>query len=362
MNKHEAKGDFSLIPRPSHELTAPLIGRSRILGEMVEETLAFGREEAFAKAARFKIGDYSWCDPDYRQILLWAEALKMDSLLVIEKLVAGKDPHGVATQFQDGRMLSLSWNLAELPLLDFCEGLTVQELRLYRQVGGEPKQSEIGKISLTVPTLRLLHCGYGRLQFLSLSGIAHLTELWCFTNELTDLNLFQVPKLTKLLCSGNQLTKLDLSHVPSLVELSCSCNPLMELDLCYVPNLKELSCMKNQLRKLNLCHIPNLTKLRCSQNQLTELDLPKVPNLTELWCGDNQLRELDLSRVPHLTELWCGDNQLRELDLSCVPHLTELSCIRNQLRELDIRALRKLTKLYYDSGKTRLIQRPDQSF
>jgi len=47
---------------------------------------------------------------------MWAEALKMQPITVIEKLTASKESKEVATRFQDGRMVSVSWDLDELPL------------------------------------------------------------------------------------------------------------------------------------------------------------------------------------------------------------------------------------------------------
>jgi len=43
---------------------------------MVVETLALApKEKPSPHDANFRIGDFHWCEPDYRQILLWAKAL-----------------------------------------------------------------------------------------------------------------------------------------------------------------------------------------------------------------------------------------------------------------------------------------------
>ena len=81
----------SLVPFSDGSLANTAAGAERILSAMVEEALALGREVAVAKTTRFRIGDYTWCEPDYRQILLWAEALKMEPATLIEKLAAGED-------------------------------------------------------------------------------------------------------------------------------------------------------------------------------------------------------------------------------------------------------------------------------
>ena len=83
----EQDNSHSLIPRPDVSLANTAAGPKRILSAMVGDALALGREEAVAQSARFRIGDYIWCEPDYRQILLWAETLKMEPLTVIEHLL-----------------------------------------------------------------------------------------------------------------------------------------------------------------------------------------------------------------------------------------------------------------------------------
>ena len=358
------------------------------------------------ETAKFRIGDYEWCEPDYRQILLWAAALKMEPAMLIEKLVAGKDSGQVATRFQDGRMLSLSWNLAELPILDFkcVEGITIEKLLLYSPFVVEPKKTENREILLRMPNLAILLCEGCEIKVLTLSCVPKLVELICGFNDLTELDLSNVPNLTTLFCNQNQIAKLDLSFVPKLAELWCNNNQLTDLDLSSVPNLttlwcnenaltkldiaycqkiKVLNCWKNQLDDLVLSHVPNLTELYCDNNDLVELNLSKVPNLTTLCCSSTLLIQLDLSGVPNLDSLLCDNNGLTDLDISHVQNLTDLSCSNNGLwelhlsnvpklttlrcggnvfSELDIRPLLSLETLDFDAGSTRLIQRPDQNF
>ncbi len=335
----------SLIPRPSHEVAVRVPARSRILGEMVEEMLALGRAEPIPQTtARFRIGDYTWCQPDYRQILLWAEALKVEPARLIEKLIAGEESEEVATRFHDGRILSLSWNLNELPLSDFrnVEAVTIEKLRLYKHGGvGLTREKRCEIIALHMASLRFLDCGASGIGTLNLSGVPNLTHISCISNHLTELDLSNVPNLTKIACIGNQLTDLDLSQVPNLAMLSCSWNCLTELDLSCVPNLRALFCDSNRLKELDLSHVPNITRLCCQNNHLTTLDLSHVPNIATLLCSGNHLTNLDLSHVLNLTSLICS---------------------RNQLVQLDIRPLRSLEVVDYDAGRTRLIQRPDQNF
>lgn len=258
MNKHEATGDFSLIPRPSHQLTAPLIDRNRILDEMVEETLALGRDEAVARTARFRIGNYAWCEPDYRQILLWAEALKIEPITVTEKLIAGKSLSKIA----DGRILSLWWDLVELPLSDFrfIKGITIEFLIL--RYFNSPEEQLVGsildpvrypmrhspvspneglrEITLFRPSFRILSCVYCGIQVLTVSGSHELTKLQCAFNKMKKLALFDVPSLSSLSCHNNQLAELDLSHVPNLTWLSCRKNRITELDIRPLLSLQKL--------------------------------------------------------------------------------------------------------------------------
>ena len=254
--------DRSLIPLPDGSLANMVAGTKRILSAMVEETLALGRDEAVGQTAKFRIGDYNWCEPDYRQILLWAEALKMEPLTLIKKLVAGEESKDVATKFQDGRMLSLSWNWEALPLSDFqcVEGITIEKLRIYR--------ADMRSIALCMPSLCLFEC---------------------YSCQIRSLTLSHIPNLSSLICGGNQFTELDLSYVPNLTRFECSFNCLIELDLSHVPKLTRLNCAGSKFSELDLSHLPSLINLDCSHNNLAELDLSRVPNLTNLDCHGNQL-------------------------------------------------------------------------
>jgi Leucine-rich repeat (LRR) protein len=347
-----------LVTRPSGELCVLPATTNRLVSEMVEVSLAITRQ-----AALFKIGEYEWREPDFRQLLMWAEALKMEPATVINKLVARNDARQAPSRFHDGRMLSLTWNLAELPLTNFkcVEGLTIEELRLYEPLAVRIKSAEIPDVSVSLRSLRLLNCRC-RIGVLTLSDMPSLTVLDCDGSGLKKLNLSGVPNLNRLRCSSNQLRDLDLAQVPNLSELACYQNPLSELDLSNVPNLSELWWGDNQFTKLDLSHVPNLTKLWCARSQLTELDLSHVPNLTELCCHKNQLPKLDLSHVPNLSKLWCFGNQLTELDLTHVPNLTNLWCHGDQLTQLDIRPCQKLSWLSYGEEQTRLIHCPNQQF
>lgn len=271
----EPNRDRSLVPKPSHELTAPRIGQNRILGEMVEQTLALGREEAVAQTARFRIGEYAWCEPDYRQILLWAEALKVEPITVIEKLVAGLQSSKIA----DGRMLSLCWDLVELPLSDFrfVRGIAIESLHLYDPSSPEmrlmayfsvpvrhspvPPIVGLREIALFQPSFRNLDCGTCGIQALTICEAHNLTRLQCTYNKMEKLALFDVPSLSSLICGFNRLAELDLSPVPNLTRLSCHKNRIAELDLSHVPNLTSLSCFANRIAELDIRPLLSLQTL-----------------------------------------------------------------------------------------------------
>jgi Leucine-rich repeat (LRR) protein len=335
-------------------------------------TVARSGETGLA-AARFRIGNYEFCEPDYGQILIWAKALKIDPEALVQKLenyqypYPSKYPSKRKTIFtvEQGAIVSLAWDVDALLLekFDWVQGLSVQEIAVFGVAANHPdisislpclRRLFIGSINLkkldlsNVPSLTILECSYNQLTELDLSHVPNLTELSCRHNRLAELDLSHVPNLSRLWCSGrfrddpwcasNQLTELDLSNVPGLTVLSCHGNQLTELDLSNVPNLTDLSCSENQLTELDLSNMSKLTILGCQGNQLTELDLSNVPGLTNLLCHGNQLTELDLSNLPNLTSLNCANNRLSELDLSNVPGLTDLSCHGNQLTELDVRA------------------------
>lgn len=363
------------------------------------------------------IGDYEWCEPDYRQILMWAEALHLQPETVIERLLTEPETkwnHQVYTRFENGRIVALHWNLELLRLKTFkwVDGLAIEAIAFFAPEWYAKIHGSLS-LSLPLPELRCLHCRNvvlakldlsavpqletllswdNHLTVVDLTSVPQLTWLWLQKNELAELDLSQVPLLTKLSCWGNRLTELDLSAVPKLAECDCAMNKIATLDSSAVPKLASLKCHLNRLGEIDISNVPQLTELECEGNELAKLDLSAVPKLTRLRCGGNQLTELDLSLVPLLTELMCYENQLTELDLSAVPELTLLFCYNNQLTELDfsgtpklrevslwfaaspntrycnniaeldIRTLDALVRLEYDASETSLIQRSDQNF
>ncbi len=401
---------ISLIIPPSSGLSHVRQQGGRILSEMVSQAKAEARKVAARSKSieqqnRFKLGEHEFCEPDYQQILQWAQALKMEPLEVVRRLIFKFAKLDAAdTDYKNGRIIGLGWDFFKLPLRSFWlnDDVIVEDLRLSGLQGSNwiSRLSSSTLIRLNCsnnhftaldlshfPRLNMLDCCYNSLDELDLSHLSqlteldcdrnnltkldlsrvtHLTELKCYGNQLTELDLSHVPHLTELNCGGNRLTELDLSGVPQITKIICGQNPLTELDLSHVHGLKELDCQSSALTELNLSHVPRLAQLGCMENQLDELDLSHVPHLIELNCGGNRLTELNLSHAAHLKRLSCPDNRLTELDLSHSPRLTWLQCWCNNFKELDIRCLMHLEGIEvsygYETVKTRIIQRPDQRF
>ena len=106
--------DRSLIPLRDVSLANTAAGASRILAAMVEQTLALTRQEPLSNQfASWRIGNYGFCEPDYRQILLWAKALDLEPVTVVERVFAnlpechyGEFPAWAGTRFEEGRIVT----------------------------------------------------------------------------------------------------------------------------------------------------------------------------------------------------------------------------------------------------------------
>ncbi len=340
----EGDSNFSLVRRTPGGVERTRPGVKRIVEGMVGDTLELAREKPAPLAERrFRIGDHELCEPDYRQILWWAEAMHLSGEEVIQRLLRDHTEAFAASKcyplnyvrssvIEGGRLRHLVWDSQVLPLAEFHwePDLKITYAAFLGLRDWRPS------LQLRLATLLELCCVRIGLSQLDLSRTPLLTKFDCGGNLLTELDLTPVPQLRELHCGGNQLTELDLIPVPELTLLRCDFNQLTELDLTSVPALTWLNCSLNQLTELDLTSVPELTWLACSSNQLTELDLTPVPKLSELYCHHNQLTELDLTPVPELTLLRCDSNQLTELDLASVPALTWLACSSNQLTEVDL--------------------------
>lgn len=324
-----------LIPFPN---TLPVQAErsGHIVSRMVKDALEIARSSSSLSTKKlFRIGDFELCEPDYRQVLRWADALEWSPESLLQFLANSKSigPE-IALRIENGSIRDLVWDGMRMGLdaFEWEPGLKLQRLSILWRM---PQWST----EVTLPTLKTLSLFSGHYRELDLSSVPGLTKLWCGKNHLRTLDLSPVPGLKALECNENQLRILDLSPVPGLKELSCIDNLINELDLSPVPELTMLWCNKNHLKELDLSPVPGLKALSCGDNYLNELDLSQVPKLTKLRCDKNYLRKLDLSPVPGLKSLSCNATSLTELDLSPVPGLTHLSCVENHLTVLDLRPL-----------------------
>ena len=153
-------------PRSIGEVGA---GARGILASIVSDALALARShQKSLAAARFRVGDYEFCDPDYRQILVWAEALKIDPEKLIRRLEVisferfdddDNMEEIITFTVENGTIASLAWDFDALPItkFDWVDGLFIRALIL---LGRPVDQTEI---SFCLPSLRrLFMCGYRR--------------------------------------------------------------------------------------------------------------------------------------------------------------------------------------------------------
>lgn len=208
----------AIVIRPPDALTPNATRPGGVLARMTREALNLA-ERRDVTEARFPLGGYHFREPDYRQILLWADAIGMSPEAVLECLEAGElgdeDPDRYAFTVTDGALTELVWDFDRLPIaeLNWAPGLRLQRLAFR----GE-HTLQAGRLAPILPSLDTLFCYGNGLTSLDLWGVPSLTRLYCAANRLTTLDLSAVPDLTVLECVGNPLTVLDLSAVPGLTE------------------------------------------------------------------------------------------------------------------------------------------------
>ena len=364
--------NLPIVPNAGSGLAQTGPQGGRIVTEMVNGALALRRNNA-ALVPRCSIGEHVFCEPDYRQIILWADALRMQPETVLETIL--REPNRakktkVTTSIKGGRLTELYWDLDTLPLKSFewVNGLVIESLSIFSRPGGgenDPICSSIAEyfnpspleriLSLPLPYLQRLDCGQMN-GFVVANGAVVLRYS---PNRFTSLDLTQVPLLKELDCSFNQLLSLDLSRLPNLSRLNCCWNPISSLDLSTSTRLTYLACNSNKLSSINFPNAPMLAKLMCRSNYLTNLDLTNFAHLKVLHCGNNRLKFLDLRDAPKLVQLECAENSLEELDIRPLELQEEYHL---GLTQSDILCWEDMATIKYDSDKPRLIQRPDQNF
>ncbi|SHE85590.1 hypothetical protein, partial [Thermomonas hydrothermalis] len=165
-----------------------------ILQRMTQGALQVWRTRQALAQPRHRVGEYELCEPDYQQLLLWADRLDLEPEEVLARLSAARAEAFLDTEeslclvVREGHFLQIVWDGQALPLqaFEWLPGLQLETLAVIRAMPRWPAEQKL-------PSLR-------RLQVSSLA--------------LASLDLTPVPGLTKLDCSENQLTELDLTPVP----------------------------------------------------------------------------------------------------------------------------------------------------
>jgi len=368
----DEKTENALVPKPPSAVEKVAPGAKRILYGMVTDTLALAnREQRIPSPAKFRIGDYEWCEPDYHQILIWAKETGLKPEEVVARLLDqrslckeseyGLPKHSPVFEeplFANGKLLKVNLDLELLRCrkLEWVNGLETTSLRVM-PAAEEAWLSELGPLPLG--WLEWLICRRLGLTHLNLTRVPQLKYLDCAINQLKELQLHCVPQLTWLNCSENGIAELKFDQIPNLNSLDCWSNILARLDLSGLDWLKFAYCGDNKLAQLKLADLPNLIHLYCRENCLRELDLAEVPELSSLDCSSNQITWLDLSSVHELTDLNCANNAISELDLSSCQNLEHVDCSGNPILVLDIRGLKHLRWLNR-SSHTKVIMDPEQ--
>ena len=158
-------------PRSLAEVGA---GPRNILSNVVSDALTVARSrETALSAARFQIGRYEFCEPDYSQILIWAKALEIDPEAFVQQLEKtsftqrarslyrseARDISEVTTtvfKVERGAIVSLAWDFFHLRIktFDWVSGLSIQAIAVFDQFA-----LDYAVISFSLPFLRSLFIG-----------------------------------------------------------------------------------------------------------------------------------------------------------------------------------------------------------
>ncbi|MFM7922223.1 MAG: hypothetical protein ACKPJJ_18515, partial [Planctomycetaceae bacterium] len=160
------------------------MSRSGVLQRMTASTLQLMRQfpPPAAVPQRFTLGDIAFAEPDYRQLLIWAEALGLrpEELVLRLQQQPPYKYYGLTISFKvvDGSIRDLVWDLSAFPVADFAwvDGLKIEKLA-FSELGG--RAGGTTKLAPRLPLLRQLYCGSNQLTELDLSSVPELTELYC---------------------------------------------------------------------------------------------------------------------------------------------------------------------------------------
>lgn len=184
-----------------------------------------------------RIGEHDFCDPDHRQIQIWATSLNMEAEEVVETLLrtpANSNRRG--TECTNGRIVRLHWDLDLLDLNSFqwTAGLMIEEIE-FSSNGLETQPDRI--LSLALPHLQRLVCNNMGLVFLDVSG---------------------APLLEELHCDCNSLKSIDLSRAKNLIYLSLNCNPIISLEFDGAPKLQAIEVNITEIENLDISSLYHL--------------------------------------------------------------------------------------------------------
>ena len=216
---------------------------------------------------KHQIDGHKFCEPDYGQILLWAEVTRQTPTEVVERLVDCK------SIFRQGRLAEIYWDDSALRVqkFRFVPGLKIE---VFHVLGASRLEAIIHMMRSSS-----LRRSDGEVHELDLAGLGDLEELAVPSQRLRELDLRPVPKLKRLFCDVNLLCSLDASGCGSLEEMVVRANLLTELHLPHSPSLKSIHCHQNELKVLDLTGTPAVEELDCRENQLDVLNISPLENL-----------------------------------------------------------------------------------
>jgi hypothetical protein len=166
----------ALVPRPGSEIARPSNRRNPVISRMSRDLLARAQAQEL-RAARFRIGEYELREPDYKQVLQWAESLGITPEAVLVELgMCRIEPtplekvEPIAFRVADGAITSLAWDFEYLPQCPepWQSDLVIQMLGLEGgwRVGGE-----------SLPHVTNLRLTFGKLNTLRCSGLVLLCQI-----------------------------------------------------------------------------------------------------------------------------------------------------------------------------------------
>lgn len=239
--------NFALVPRPPGGVEEARPGAKRILSGMVEGALELAQKKPVSPVPqRFRIGDYEWCEPDYRQLLIWAQKLGVKAEVVVDELLSGEKPAGVPwaeTVFENGRIIKLNWDTELLPLreLELGHGLRITHLSLSSRRCFSRLLSRSGVYERPESAFA---CCQDWVEYKKTEGEKVDKILDDSDCPLEILNLPDLPELTHLSCSESMISDcaggLSFRGTPKLELLECDSGLMEAVDVRPLVHLKEV--------------------------------------------------------------------------------------------------------------------------